>query len=59
MPDKQPRAGEDALLLLGVDLVVDEDLAADLPGREIDEAGTVTGVRSVVMPASALLSLRA
>jgi hypothetical protein len=30
MPDKQPGTGKDALLLLRVDVVVDEDLAADL-----------------------------
>jgi len=30
MPDMQPGAGEDALLLLGVDVLVDEDLTADL-----------------------------
>jgi len=43
MPDKEPRAGKDALLLLRVDLVVDENLAADLPGRKIDETGAVAG----------------
>ena len=31
VPDKQPGAGEQPLLLLRVDLVVDKDLAADLP----------------------------
>src|SRR5437764_8747439 len=43
MADKQPGAGEDALLLLGVDLVVDEDLAADPPGLEIDQPRSVPG----------------
>src|SRR5713226_9185576 len=43
MPDEEPGAGEDPLLLLGVDLLVDEDLAADLPGSEIDQAGAITG----------------
>src|SRR5438094_70210 len=43
MADKQPGAGEDALLLLGVDRVVDEDLAADPPGLEIDQPGAVPG----------------
>src|SRR5205814_1479123 len=36
-------AGEEALLLLGVDLLVDEDLAADLPGFQIDQPGAVSG----------------
>src|ERR1700743_167765 len=40
-PDKQPGAGEYPLLLLAVDLVIDKDLAADLPGREIDQTGPV------------------
>src|SRR3954447_22665162 len=40
--DKQPGAGEDLLLLLGVDLVVDKDLAADLPRGEIDQTGAIT-----------------
>ncbi len=34
--DKQPGAGEQPLLLLRVDLVVDENLAADLPLAQID-----------------------
>ena len=42
MPDEQPGAGEDPLQLLGVDLLVDEDLAADLAGSEIDEPGAIT-----------------
>src|SRR5260370_42408738 len=42
MPDKEPGAREDPLLLLGVDLLVDKDLAADLPGSEIDQARPVT-----------------
>src|SRR6266704_445358 len=42
MPDEEPRAGEDLLLLLGVDLLVDEDLAADLARREIDQARAIT-----------------
>ena len=37
MPDKQPGAREHPLQLLAVDLVVDKDLAADLPRRQIDE----------------------
>ncbi len=41
MPDEQPGTGEDALLLLGIDVVIDENLAADLPRCEIDEAGTI------------------
>src|SRR5262245_31137929 len=38
VPDMQPGAREDALLLLGVDVLVDEDLAADLPGPQTDQA---------------------
>jgi hypothetical protein len=52
MPDEQPGSGEDALLLLGIDVVIDEDLAADLPRCEIDEAGIKTP-RSVHRHASA------
>ena len=37
--DKQPSAGEDALQLLAVDLLVDEDLAADLPLRRSTRPG--------------------
>src|ERR1051326_5906352 len=44
MPDKEPGPREDLLLLLGIDLFVDEDLAADLPGRHIDQPCAVTGV---------------
>ena len=40
--DKQPGAGEDAFQFLLVDLVVYEDLAADLPRYQIDEPGTIT-----------------
>src|SRR6266568_8731610 len=43
MPDEEPRAGKDPLLLLGINLLVDEDLAADLPGVQINEAGAITG----------------
>ena|SRR6516225_5844069 len=42
VPDEQPGTGEDALLLLGIDVVVDEDLAAYLAGCKIDETGTIT-----------------
>src|SRR5215213_334300 len=42
MADKQPGAGEDALQFLGVDRLVDKDLAADLPGSEIHQPGAVT-----------------
>ena len=38
MADKQPGAGEQPLLLLRIDLVIDKDLAADLAGRPVDEA---------------------
>ncbi len=37
MPDKEPGAGKEPLLLLRVDLLVDEDLAADLASVQIDE----------------------
>ena len=37
----QPGAREDALLLLGVDVLVDEDLAADLADLQIDQAGAI------------------
>src|SRR5712691_1213309 len=43
MPDEEPGPGEDPLLLLGVDLLVDKDLTADLPGAQINEAGAITG----------------
>src|ERR1700720_1457783 len=42
MADKEPGAGKDPLLLLGVDRLVDEDLAADLPGLQIDQPRAVT-----------------
>jgi hypothetical protein len=42
VPDKQPGAGEDAFQFLLVNLVVYEDLAADLPRYQIDEPGTIT-----------------
>ena len=37
MPDKEPGAREYPLQLLAVDLVIYKDLAADLPGCDIDE----------------------
>ena len=40
--DKEPGAGEDPFLLLGVDLLVDKDLAADLPGLHIDQPRPVS-----------------
>src|ERR1700710_99885 len=42
MADEQPGTGKNALLLLGIDVVIDEDLAADLSRCEIDEAGMIT-----------------
>ena len=42
VPDKQPGAGEDAFQFLLVDLVVYEDLAADLPRYQIYKPGTIT-----------------
>jgi hypothetical protein len=42
MPDKEPGAGKHTLLFLAVDLVVDKDLAADLPDREIDQPIAIT-----------------
>src|SRR6476646_10735462 len=42
MSDKEPGAGEDLFLLLGVDLLVDKDLAADLPGLYIDQPRPVS-----------------
>ena len=42
MSDKEPGAGEDLFLLLGVDLLVDKDLAADLPGLHIDQPRPVS-----------------
>ena len=41
MPDKEPGAGKDALQFLGVDPLVDENLAADLPRSQIDETRPV------------------
>ncbi len=38
VPDEKPGAGKDALQLLGVDRLVDEDFAADRPRPQIDEA---------------------
>src|ERR1051325_6940946 len=43
VPDEQPDTGEEPLQLLLIDPFVDEDLAADLPARKIDEAGPVAG----------------
>lgn len=37
MAGKEPGAGEDLLLLLLIDLLADEDLAADQPVFDIDE----------------------
>src|SRR5260370_2044584 len=37
MPDEKPRSGKDPLQLFPVDLVIDKDLAADMPCRRIDE----------------------
>ncbi len=42
MADEQPGAGEDALQLLLVDVFIDEDLAADLPGGHIDQTVLIT-----------------
>src|SRR5207302_5329379 len=39
--DMQPRPREDTLLLLGVDGLVDEDLAADLAQPQIDQARAI------------------
>jgi hypothetical protein len=44
VPDMQPSASEDALLLLGVDVLVDEDLAADLAQPQIDQAGAIASL---------------
>ncbi len=41
MPHKQPRPREHPFLLLGVNLVIDEDLTADQPRCEIDETGMI------------------
>src|SRR3954447_9898483 len=40
--DEQPGTSENLLLLLGVDLVVDKDLATDLPRCEVNETGAIT-----------------
>ena len=45
MADKQPGAGEQPLLLLRIDLVIDKDLAADLPGVEIHQAIAIPHTR--------------
>ena len=66
--DKQPGAGEQPLLLLRVDLLVDENLAADLASRQIDETGPIpllyschggvfSNEISMMAPASALSAL--
>src|SRR6266851_9126372 len=41
MPDEEPGAGKDALQFLGVDRLVDENFAADLPRSQIDETRPV------------------
>ena len=41
MPDKQPGPSKEPLQLLLIDLVVDKDLAADLPRGQVDEPGAV------------------
>ena len=38
VPHEEPGSREDLLLLLGVDVRIDEDLAADFPALEIDNA---------------------
>jgi len=42
MADKEPGARKDPLQFLLVDCLVDEDLAADLPGVEVNQARAVT-----------------
>jgi len=42
MTDKEPCAGEDAPQFLLVDLVVDKDLAADPPRRQVHEPRPIT-----------------
>src|SRR5262249_60934298 len=44
VPDMQPGARKDALLLLGVYVLVDEDLPADLANPQIDQAGAACSV---------------
>ena len=46
VPDKEPSAGEDPFQLFLVDLVVDKDLAADLPRRHVDEARAIPDIRA-------------
>ena len=50
--DKEPGAGKDAFQLFLVDLVVDKDLAADLPRRQIDEPRAIAVIpcRHDVLP---------
>src|ERR1051325_5049719 len=43
MADKQPGAGKNLFLLLGVDLLVDKDLAADPAGVQIDHPRAISG----------------
>src|SRR5262250_3970856 len=43
--DEEPRAGEDLLELLTVDLVVDEDLSTHDPLVDIDQASETRGLR--------------
>src|SRR6516162_4110836 len=45
MANKQPYPREQPLQLLLVDLLVDEDLAADLPRRHIDEPRAISFTR--------------
>ena len=54
--DEQPGAGEQPLQLLLVDLLVDEDLAADLPRCQIDETAPVPYCHSRI--ASYLFTMR-
>ena len=42
MADEEPATGEDPFELLLVDRLVDKDLAADLPGVEVNQARAVT-----------------
>ena len=42
MPHEQPRPREHPFLFLGVNLLVDENLAADQPRCEIDEPGMIS-----------------
>ena len=44
--DKEPGAGEDLLLLLRVNVLVDEYLAADLPFVQIDDTAQCPAGRS-------------